>query len=104
VVAADSAFVHLAAALEKPCVGLWGPFSYESRAKYYPKHYDVRHEQNHMVCPHAPCFTHGYRLPLQKCKDAPEMEGHPIYCAEMKAISVKLVLEMVEAVIQEEEL
>jgi ADP-heptose:LPS heptosyltransferase len=36
VIAPDSAFVHLAAALELPCVALYGPIDGKVRTRYYP--------------------------------------------------------------------
>jgi ADP-heptose:LPS heptosyltransferase len=37
IIAPDSAFVHLAAALDIPCVGLFGPVDGKVRTKHYPK-------------------------------------------------------------------
>ena len=53
VLAPDSAMVHIAAALDVPCIGLYGPFPWELRTKYSPS---VHALSGHGVC--APCYHH----------------------------------------------
>lgn len=52
----DSFFVHLAAAVGTPSVALYGPFTAESRVKYYPRCTALEATAD---C--APCFLHGHR-------------------------------------------
>ncbi|MBX9743161.1 MAG: hypothetical protein K2W99_06465 [Chthoniobacterales bacterium] len=59
-VAPDSMLVHIAGALERPCVGLWGPYAAETRVKYYPHHFSIHHQQ---ACPLAPCNWNASALP-----------------------------------------
>ncbi|MBD3400729.1 MAG: hypothetical protein GF399_10420 [Candidatus Coatesbacteria bacterium] len=55
-VAPDSFFTHAAAAQNVPTVALYGPFSADSRTKYYPR---CRTLEVSSDC--APCFKHGHR-------------------------------------------
>jgi ADP-heptose:LPS heptosyltransferase len=60
IVAPDSAFVHLAAALDIPCVGLFGPIDGKVRTRHYPlcEFIDVRKQLGCMPCwrnEHIPC-------------------------------------------------
>ncbi len=52
IVAPDSAFVHLAAAFDIPCVALYGPVDGEIRTMHYPKctYLDVRKKLGCMPC------------------------------------------------------
>lgn len=52
IIAPDSAFVHLAAALEVPCVALFGPIDGRVRTKDYPKciYLDARATLNCVAC------------------------------------------------------
>jgi len=52
IVAPDSAFVHLAAALDIPCVALYGPIDGRIRTQHYPKceYLDVRTKLGCMPC------------------------------------------------------
>ena len=59
-VAPDSMLVHMAGVLDKPCVGLWGPYGPESRVKYYPNHYPIHHKA---VCPVSPCHWNAVQMP-----------------------------------------
>lgn len=59
-VAPDSMLVHVAGTLERPCVGLWGPYAAESRVKYYPHHYPIYHKE---ACPLSPCNWNASALP-----------------------------------------
>lgn len=65
VIAPDSSVIHIAAGLDIPAVGIYGPFPSNLRAKYYSKTIaiDALYE-----C--APCFTHGHK-PCKKAKDVP---------------------------------
>lgn len=67
-VAPDSMLVHIAGALERPCVGLWGPYGPETRVKYYPRHYPIHHKE---VCPLAPCHWNASSLP-HICPPSPQ--------------------------------
>jgi hypothetical protein len=59
-VAPDSMLVHMAGILEKPCVGLWGPYGPDTRAKYYPNHYPIHHRE---ACPISPCHWNAIQIP-----------------------------------------
>jgi ADP-heptose:LPS heptosyltransferase len=62
VIAPDSALAHVAAALEIPCVALYGSFPWRSRVKA-PTTYALT---GHALC--APCSIHGERFPAgQPC-------------------------------------
>lgn len=52
IIAPDSAFVHLAAALLKPCVALYGPVDGKVRTKHYPhcRYIDVRADLKCVPC------------------------------------------------------
>jgi len=62
----DSFFTHLAAAVETPSVALYGPFTAESRVKYYPRCTTLEAKAD---C--APCFIHGH----QPCPNAAVSSG-----------------------------
>ncbi len=66
VLAPDSLFVHAAAAWDVPTVALYGPFTKESRTKYYPMCDTLEATAD---C--APCFLHGHR----PCKNARGLYG-----------------------------
>lgn len=66
IVAPDSAFVHLAAALDIPCVALYGPIDGEVRTKHYPKcvYLDARRKLGCLPCwrnDKIPCALTGLR-------------------------------------------
>ncbi|MEK9137009.1 MAG: glycosyltransferase family 9 protein, partial [Bacteroidota bacterium] len=52
IIAPDSSFVHLAAAFDIPCVGLYGPIDGHVRTQHYPKcrYLDVRKKLGCMPC------------------------------------------------------
>lgn len=50
----DSALIHVAGAIGKPAVGLYGPFPWQLRTAYAPNTVAI---QGHGEC--APCFYHG---------------------------------------------
>lgn len=56
IIALDSSVVHIAAGLDVPTIGIFGPFPSRIRSLYYPNtiSFDA-------VFPCAPCFTHGHR-------------------------------------------
>jgi ADP-heptose:LPS heptosyltransferase len=56
VVSPDSSVAHLAAGLQIPLIGIYGPFPGELRVKYYKNavYFDAP-----VAC--APCFTHGHK-------------------------------------------
>ena len=59
----DSALVHVAGALGKPTVALYGPFPWQARTKYAPS---IKALSGALPC--APCYWHGRRstFPLGK--------------------------------------
>lgn len=59
----DSSLIHVAGALSKPSVGLYGPFSHKLRTAYYPSVFSI---QGTLGCDIAPCGHHvrfGKRTP-----------------------------------------
>ncbi len=59
----DSSLIHVAGALSKPSVGLYGPFSHKLRTAYYPSVFSI---QGTLGCDIAPCSHHvrfGKRTP-----------------------------------------
>jgi ADP-heptose:LPS heptosyltransferase len=56
VVATDSALLHIAASLDLPCYGIYGPFPGEIRLATYPK---AKWIDAKRFC--APCFMHGQK-------------------------------------------
>ena len=56
VIAIDSSFIHIAAALKKPVVGIYAPFLAETRMKYYKDSDWV--EPKESECKLFPCFLH----------------------------------------------
>ncbi len=66
IIAPDSAFVHLAAALDIPCVGLFGPIDGKIRTKHYPlcRFVDARTRLGCVACwrnERIPCKLTGMR-------------------------------------------
>lgn len=55
VIAPDSALVHVAGALHRPTIALYGPFPWELRTLHAPTVQGI----NGSACPMAPCFWHG---------------------------------------------
>ena len=72
VVGPDSSALHFAAASETPALGIWGPFSPESRAKYYPRQTHIWHKE---LCPSAPCFNFLPELPSAKCPQGAKQQA-----------------------------
>jgi ADP-heptose:LPS heptosyltransferase len=76
VVGPDSVALHFAAAFETPAVGIWGPFSPESRCKYYPNQTHLFHPE---MCDSAPCYNYLAELPLSKCPWGTKQETCEVY-------------------------
>lgn len=57
----DSSFTHISAALNKPTIGIYGPFLGELRMKYY-KTADWINSENYKECGQYPCFYHESEL------------------------------------------
>jgi ADP-heptose:LPS heptosyltransferase len=64
VIGPDSSALHFAAAFEVPALGIWGPFSPESRCRYYPNQIHLYHPE---LCPSCPCYNYLPELPFGKC-------------------------------------
>jgi ADP-heptose:LPS heptosyltransferase len=54
-ISVDTAQFHFREGIEKPAVGLYGPFPYECRTKYYKYTLSMNIESK---CPNMPCFIH----------------------------------------------
>jgi len=65
VVGIDSALVHIGAALNKPVVGVYGPFSSGVRLAYYSPCIAV--EPKDVKCEMYPCFYHQDELSMGFC-------------------------------------
>jgi len=54
-ISVDTALFHFREGIEKPAIGLYGPFPYECRTKYYKytKSLNIKSD-----CPTSPCFIH----------------------------------------------
>lgn len=87
VIATDSALNHIAASLDVPCYGIYGPFPGHIRLKTYPKARWVDAEKH---C--APCFIHGH-LP---CPQASSDGFSPCY----DNIDIKETVDNIEELIQ----
>jgi len=72
VVGPDSSALHFAAANETPALGIWGPFSPECRAKYYPRQAHIWHQE---ACLNAPCFNFMPELPTHKCPQGAKQQA-----------------------------
>jgi hypothetical protein len=77
IIAPDSFMIQTAGALDKPLIGLYGPFPSEVRMKYFKNAIGL---DTSVVC--APCFRHDFR---------PCIKGHPSPC--FTQISVDDVLQ-----------
>lgn len=64
VIGPDSSALHFAAAFEVPALGIWGPFSPQSRTRYYPNQVHLYHPE---LCPASPCSNYLPELPIGKC-------------------------------------
>ena len=57
VIGVDSSFIHIAAALKKKVLGIYGAFRAELRMKYYENSDYIQLDT--CTCPNFPCFYHG---------------------------------------------
>jgi ADP-heptose:LPS heptosyltransferase len=87
----DSAALHIAAAFEVPAIGIWGPFSPNSRCAYYPRQIHLFHPE---VCPNAPCFNYLPDLPITKCPRGLEQP----YCEVFDPVTVEEIFEALKNV------
>lgn len=89
VVCPDSSVGHLAAAFPAvPVISLWGLFHPNDRIRYYRNHHPLFVPE---ACPHAPCRSHLFTLPFNKCRDAANWSGAS--CAALAAIRPEMVEE-----------
>jgi len=91
VVGPDSSALHIAAAFEIPAVGIWGPFSPESRTLYYPRQIQLFHAER---CPHAPCFSYLPELPVMKCPRGLEQR----YCEVFEGVTCEEIFDALKSV------
>jgi ADP-heptose:LPS heptosyltransferase len=93
VVAPDSALVHVAGALDIPCIGLYGPFPWQLRTAYAKNTFAL---QGHCVV--SPCFHHA------RPGTGMFPEHGPCYktkkCEALETITVDRILREVEKRIQ----
>lgn len=59
IITTDSAACHLAAALKKPTLAIFGPVPSSIRSGYYPSVISLDAEYRGQTC-HSPCFIHGH--------------------------------------------
>lgn len=90
VIGPDSFIGHVAAGLDIPSIGIYGPISPESRSKYYPNHIPVWHNE---LCPYAPCFSFS-GFPAHKCPRGKEQKSCEVFegvsAKEIQAAAVEL--------------
>jgi Glycosyltransferase family 9 (heptosyltransferase) len=91
VVGPDSSALHIAAAFEIPSVGIWGPFSPEARALYYPRQIHIFHAER---CAHAPCYNYLPDLPYTKCPKGLEQP----HCEVFDGVSAEEIFEALKNV------
>lgn len=92
-IAPDSAFVHVAGALDLPCVALYGPFHWKQRTAHYPT---VRALQGRAPC--APCHYHvrgGEPFPLRDAAGAATPCSQTGYCHALADITPQRVIDSV---------
>ena len=87
VIATDSALSHIAASLEVPCYGIFGPFPGHIRLKTYPK---AKWVDAKMDC--SPCYIHGHT----PCPQAGPDGFSPCY----DMIDIKKVVDEVEELVK----
>jgi hypothetical protein len=80
VIAPDSFIIQVAGALDKPLIGLYGPFASEVRMKYFRNAIGM---ESKVVC--SPCYKHDYRACIK---------GFPSPCFSL--VTVEDVLEAVD--------
>lgn len=71
VIGIDSSIIHVASALNKPVLGIYGPFKGVLRLKYY-KNATWIEKESYDKCKHFPCFIH--HSEINKC---------PFYCGNV---------------------
>ena len=54
-ISVDSSLIHFREGIERPCIGIYGAFLYESRTKYYKYTMSFNIESD---CPYMPCHKH----------------------------------------------
>jgi ADP-heptose:LPS heptosyltransferase len=91
VVGPDSSALHVAAAFEVPAVGIWGPFSPQSRTLYYPRQIHLFHPE---YCALAPCYNYLPDLPYAKCPRGLEQP----HCEVFEGVSVQEIFEALKDV------
>jgi ADP-heptose:LPS heptosyltransferase len=64
----DSMLIHIAGSMGTPAVGLWGPMTPDSRARYYSNHTAIWHKN---ACQFSPCFISSITFP-DYCPPLPE--------------------------------
>jgi ADP-heptose:LPS heptosyltransferase len=91
VVGPDSSLGHLAAAFPKvPVISLWGLFDPDDRVKYYRNHTPLFFP---LVCPHAPCRNHQFKLPQEQCREALNATpGEQPWCNALRHIDPETIL------------
>lgn len=87
----DSSALHIAAAFEIPSIGIWGPFSPESRALYYPRQIHLFHAEQ---CAQAPCFNYLPDMPVTKCPNGIAQQS----CEVFEGITVDEIFEALKNV------
>jgi ADP-heptose:LPS heptosyltransferase len=85
----DSSALHFAAAFEVPALGFWGPFSPQSRTRYYPNQIHLYHPE---LCPSSPCYNYLPELPITKCPRGAAQTSCEVY----EGISYKEIAEAIE--------
>lgn len=78
IIATDSATTHLAAAIRKPVLGLFGPFVGDIRMRYYETGDWIDASKTWNLCNKAPCFFHDNDM-----KNCPFLaKAHPPGCLQ----------------------
>jgi ADP-heptose:LPS heptosyltransferase len=87
-IATDSSISHLAAALGKPVVGVYGPFRGDIRMNYYKTGDWVNISDTWNECGKAPCYYHDSDL-----KQCPYIRDNKGYIGCMRAAPTELIVE-----------
>jgi ADP-heptose:LPS heptosyltransferase len=87
VVATDSALNHIAASMDVPCYGIYGPFPGFIRLKTYPKADWI---DGNLPC--SPCFLHGHN----PCPKAGSDGASPCYDQIDKDLAVEKIEELIK--------
>src|SRR5258708_680543 len=95
IIGPDSSALHFAAAFQDPvpAIGLWGPFSPESRTKYYPNQLHLYHPDR---CSNAPCFNWMPDLPVNKCPNGDKQQ----FCEPFDGIGTEEVYSAIKALLR----